>query len=65
MDRNSERMSDQISCDPPLSPSGAPNGYSTPCAADGWIDKRWEHVTGILSKLSGLVSSSFHAEFKY
>ena len=23
------------------------------CAADGWIDEGWEHVTGTLSKLSG------------
>ena len=38
----------------PLLPSGVPNGeHSKLCAADGWIDEGWEHVTGTLSKLSG------------
>ena len=38
----------------PILPSGVPNGeYSKLCAADGWIDEGWEHVTGTLSKLSG------------
>ena len=38
----------------PILPSGVPNGeHSKLCAADGWIDEGWEHVTGTLSKLSG------------
>ena len=38
----------------PLLPSGVPNGEDNKlCAADGWIDEGWEHVTGTLSKLSG------------
>ena len=38
----------------PLLPSGVPNGDDSKlCAADGWIDEGWEHVTGTLSKLSG------------
>ena len=38
----------------PLLPSGVPNGVDSKlCAADGWIDEGWEHVTGTLSKLSG------------
>ena len=38
----------------PILPSGVPNGEDSKlCAADGWIDEGWEHVTGTLSKLSG------------
>ena len=38
----------------PLLPSGVPNGEDSKlCAADGWIDEGWEHVTSTLSKLSG------------
>ena len=38
----------------PLSPAGVPNNEDSKfCTADGWIDERWEHVTGTLSKLSG------------
>ena len=42
----------------PILPSGVPNGVpngedSKLCAADGWIDEGWEHVTGTLSMLSG------------
>ena len=38
----------------PLLPSGVPNGEDSKlCAADGWIDEGWEHVTGTLLKLSG------------
>ena len=38
----------------PILPSGVPNEEDTKlCAADGWIDKGREHVTGTLSKLSG------------
>ena len=38
----------------PLSPSVVPNDEGSElCAADGWIDEGWEHVTGTLSKLSG------------
>ena len=38
----------------PLSPSVEPNDEGSElCAADGWIDEGWEHVTGTLSKLSG------------
>ena len=28
------------------------------CAADGWVDKGWKHVTSTILKLSGV---SFHA----
>ena len=38
----------------PLLPSVVPNDEgSRICAADGWIDEGWEHVTGTLSNLSG------------
>ena len=51
-DRNRERMSDRLTR--PILPSGVPNEEDTKlCAADGWIDKGREHVTGTLSKLSG------------
>ena len=38
----------------PLLPSVVLNDErSRVCAADGWIDEGWEHVTGTLSNLSG------------
>ena len=41
----------------PLSPSGVTNGGAIKvCAADGWIDERWEYVTGTLSRLSPITA---------
>ena len=43
---------DRVTC--PFLPSGVLNSEDSKlCAADGWIDERWEHVTSTLSKLSG------------
>ena len=47
-------LSDSYGYAGPILPSGVPNGEDSKlCAADGWIDEGWEHVTGTLSKLSG------------
>ena len=40
----------------PFSPSSAPNEeINELCAADGWVDEGWKHVTSTLLKLSGVV----------
>ena len=52
MDRNVCPIIDRVTR--PGLPSGVANGEDSKlCATDGWIDERWEHVTGTLSKLSG------------
>ena len=43
---------DRVTC--PFSPSSALNDEGSElCAADGLVDKGWEHVPSTLSKLSG------------
>ena len=42
-----------------LLPSSVPNGEDSKlCAANGWIDEGWEHVTGTLSLTRPLLPSS-------
>ena len=58
MDKNAERQIIGRVTPPSFAQRCAQRGNdegSELCAADGWIDEGWEHVTGTLSKLSASV----------